>query len=186
LIGKLDVRAIDEQLGMRVFIDHKSVGSFSQATAFLSMDMQMKMYHILEILEQVARGIPFEETEHCDGAIYNMLRRVKRTPAAKPPFFHREAVRHNLTELRNFYIQLAGEIARILDLTLDLDRGADPHFIAPPTPRGDCSWSCEYFLACPLFDDGSRVEAFLENVYVTVDPMKRYSDPDNKGTVEEA
>ena len=188
LIGKLDVRAFDESTGLRVFIDHKSVGSFAQAVAFLSMDQQMKMYHLLEILSQMEDGTPFAETEHCDGAIYNMLRRVKRTKTAKPPFYAREIVRHNTEELRNFYKQVKGTIMQIIQLQRDLDAGGDPHVHAAPSPRADCSWSCDFFLACPLFEDGSRVEAMLENVYVQVDPMTRYKTEalGLKGDVDES
>lgn len=180
LRGRLDVRAHRELDDARVFMDHKSVGSFDQATATLAQDHQMLTYHLLELLEQTARGVPLEEMERCDGGLYNMLRRVKRTGAAKPPFYARETVHHNLVQLRNHYRQIHGKITRILELEAALDAGGDPQELCPPHVESSCTWSCDYFLVCSLFDDGSRVEDFIDRYFVGYDPLDRYIQSDGR------
>lgn len=172
LRGRLDVRAHRELDDARVFMDHKSVGSFSQAVSTLQQDHQMLTYHLLEMLEGTE--------ERCDGGLYNMLRRVKRTQAAKPPFYARETIPHNITELRNHYMHVFGRIHEILTLEAVLDAGGDPHLFCPPHVEASCTWSCDYFHACSLFDDGSRVEDFLERYFVSYDPLERYVQSDGR------
>lgn len=182
LLGRLDVRARRELDGARFFIDHKSVGSFSQATQTLHMDEQMLMYHLLEELEQLARDVPESERERCDGGIYNMLRRVKRTSRAKPPFYHREEVRHNLHEMRSFYQRVDHTVRGILDLELQLSltKPELQHLVAYPSPTRDCTWQCDFFHVCPLFDDGSHAEGFVATYFTSYDPLARYADNDTE------
>jgi len=181
LLGRLDTRARREIDGAKMFLDHKSVGSFSQATNTLHMDEQMLMYHLLEILDAMKDGTPFEQVDRCDGGIYNMLRRVKRTSRAKPPFYHREEVHHNLHELRSFYYRVMNTIADIMHLEQELAHTPpeDQHKVAYPRPSRDCTWSCDYFAVCPLFDDGSHAEGLLNSAFVEYDPLSRYIDMEN-------
>jgi hypothetical protein len=55
-----------------------------------------------------------------------------------------------------------------------LNAGADPQDVAYPSPRDTCSWDCDYFAVCPMFDDGSRAEDMLTGLYHEVDPLARY------------
>lgn len=178
LLGRLDVRARREIDGARFFIDHKSVGSFSQATQTLHMDEQMLMYHLLEMLEQVARGIPIEEQDRCDGGIYNMLRRVKRTARAKPPFYAREEIHHNVHELRSYYQRVHNTILAIVGLEQELSVSPreSQHLIAYPSPSRDCVWSCDFFHVCHMFDDGSNAEGLITTWFQSYDPLDRYAE----------
>jgi len=178
LLGRLDARFIREIDGARMFLDHKTVGSFSQATATLHMDEQMLMYHLLEILDGMRDGTPFEEVPRCDGGVYNMLRRVKRSSRSKPPYYGREEIRHNVHELRSFYFRTMRTIADIMQLSTMLARTPleEQHTLAYPRPSRDCVWSCDYYMACPLFDDGSHVEGLLNTAFVNYDPLARYAD----------
>src|SRR5262245_16640716 len=72
LIGKLDVRLLRTSDGVHVFMDHKVVGDLTRPTRGLVMDEQMLHYHLLELLT-------LDGGARTDGALYNMLRRVKRT-----------------------------------------------------------------------------------------------------------
>lgn len=170
--GKLDVRIARESDGARLFMDHKTVGSLSQANGILIMDEQMLTYHLLERLEAIAIGD--DSGERTDGGLYNMLRKCKRTATAKPPFYERVEVRHNDIELRHFYERVTAEVGRILEAERALNSGTSHYSVVPPNPTRDCSWDCDFFLLCPLFDDGSRAEDLLAANYALGDPDARY------------
>ena len=40
--------------------------------------------------------------------------------------------------------------------------------------RDDCEWSCDFVKICPLFDDGSRVEDAIQDMYTERDPLSYY------------
>lgn len=170
--GRLDVRLRRDTDLVQLFMDHKTVGNFTDPARRLPMDEQMKTYLLLE--ESQANG-----AGQVDGALYNMLRRVKRTAQAKPPFYERLEVRHNPTTVATFRERLKGEALTIDLVERGLDDGVDHHLLAYPTPSDKCSWGCEFFALCPMFDDGSRAEDFIQEHYVTVNPLDRY---DHEGT----
>ncbi len=167
IIGKIDVRVRRKTDGAHLFIDHKSVGDLKGPTLMLPLDEQMLHYHLLE-----QKNV--DEGEHAAGALYNMLRRVKRTARAQPPFYHRVEVRHNAHELRNFENRLIGEITDIRDMQHALEAGANPAYHTYPRPTRDCTWDCPFFAICPMFDDGSRVEDLITAYYDEVDPLEYY------------
>ena len=171
LMGKLDLRVTREIDNARLFLDHKTVGSFGQATSTLHMDEQMMFYHLLEFLKALEEGVPEQVS---DGALYNMLRRVKRTGTAKPPFYERIEVRHNKHELRSLFVRVHGAITAVLDAEARLLRGDDPNYVAFPSPTRNCSWDCDFFDACPMVDDGSDVEGFLNAYFEEADPYEHY------------
>ena len=101
------------------------------------------------------------------GAIHNMLRRVKRTARATPPFYGRRQVVFNDTQLRNHYrhldrtIKVATEQRRYLPGVLDeYLPGA-----AVPTPNQNCTWDCPFLGVCPMMDDGSDWVGMLNANY---------------------
>jgi hypothetical protein len=65
-------------------------------------------------------------------------------------------------------------LTRITGIMDDMDRvtrqlqaGVDHRKVAYPNPMPDrCAWDCPFVQVCPLFDDGSRVDAALEANYV--------------------
>jgi hypothetical protein len=170
IIGKMDVRVRRVIDNVRLFIDHKSVASVTQPTIMLPLDEQMLHYHLLEFLTLE------EGASRSDGALYNMLRRVKRTAAAKPPFYSRVEVRHNKQELDSYRRRLVGTITDILVVEGQLRDGARHQTVAYPNPTRDCTWDCPFIAVCPMFDDGSRVDAMLEEHYVVGDPLSYYQD----------
>lgn len=173
LIGKIDARTVSHQTGRRRFIDHKTVGSFIIPT--LSLNEQMLHYHLIEWLNTA------EGEERCDGALYNMLRKVKRTRASKPPYYERRPVDHNIHELLSYQARLTGTVEVMLDVTARLDAGEDPKTVVYPTPGRDCSWICPFFRVCRMFDDNSRVEAALENLYEERNPLDYYGGREKSG-----
>jgi hypothetical protein len=47
--------------------------------------------------------------------------------------------------------------------------------VAYPNPTENCAWDCEFFVVCPMHDDGSRVDDAIAALYVSGDPMARYN-----------
>jgi hypothetical protein len=173
LIAKLDLQVQRSSDNARLFLDHKTVGDLTSPVKTLAIDQQMLFYHLLDFLEALQAGT----SERVDGALYNMLRKVKRTARANPPFYGRVEVRHNDAELRSMWKRVSYAVRQIAELTAALDAGGDPNFVVPPTPHSNCSWDCDFFPVCPMFDDGSHAEALIEAHYNVRDPLARYNDP---------
>lgn len=175
LIAKLDARVRNLITGAVKFIDHKTVGSLHDP--LLGLNQQMRHYHVIEDL-LTEPGQP-----RAEGALYNMLKKVKRTRAAKPPFFARVPIDHNKFELISHTAQLIGVIDRINDVAALLDDKPYMHqAAAPPRPSRDCTWKCEFFKVCRMFDDGSRVEAAIEEYYEVGNPLAYYDTEETNGT----
>lgn len=172
LLTKIDaqVRTPDE---LRLALEHKTVGSLTIALPTLQMDTQCLTEHLVIHLKLNAEG---REDERADGVLYNMLRKVKRTAAAKPPFYDRKPVRHNVSELRNHWFHVTAIAAEIADAENRLAAGESHHTVCPPNPTKDDSWQNPFFNIFPLFDDGSDVESAIEELYVVRDPLERYAD----------
>lgn len=184
LTGKLDVRVRQRQDGSRLFIDHKSVGNFKEPALTLPKDTQMLHYHLLEFMTYLGMGYEAADAEatRTGGGLYNMLRRVKRTAAANPPFYMRLPIHHNIHELRSYWLRAHGEIADIIALEQRLMNGEDPRYVAYPTPKRDCTWDCDFNGICTMFDDNSRVEDLITEHYEQHDPMARYRDAKVEGS----
>lgn len=170
LIGTLDLRLRREHDGVRLFLDHKTTGSFERLVRLLIWDEQMKHYHLLE---EKSRD---DGDPRVEGALYNMLRKVKRSVQAKPPFYQRVEVRHNPYEIASFEKRIIGEALNIQHVERCLDHGVDHQQVAYPTPSERCLWGCEFKAVCPMFDDNSRAEDFIANHYVQINPLDRYDD----------
>jgi hypothetical protein len=169
LLAKMDVKLVRESDGARLILDHKTSGlSFAQKMKNLHIDEQMLHYHLVDYLNLD------DKDQRTDGAIYNMIRTVKRTSRAKPPFYQRVEVRHNLDQLRSYYHRTVATIEAILHVEEMLNDGCDPRKIVYPTPTESCSWKCDFFNVCSMFDDGSRIEDFLQAKYVEISPLERY------------
>lgn len=168
LIAKIDARVRSVVTGAIKFIDHKTVGSLHDP--ILGINQQMLHYHVIEDL------LTEPDQPRAAGALYNMLRKVKRTRASTPPYYARLPIDHNRFELDGYKRQLHGVIARIEQTETDLeDAGVWGHqVIVPPRPSRDCAWKCDFFKICRMFDDGSRVEAAIDEHYVIGDPLSYY------------
>lgn len=174
-MGKLDLELLREVDQAVLFLDHKTVGSMADGMKMLHMDEQMLHYHLLKYLEELEASRREERTMRLvDGALYNMLRKVKRTANATPPFYDRVEVRHNTHELSNYFHRAWGTVQDIVKTQARLDAGEDPMTVVYPNPTRDCSWKCEFFAVCPMFDDGSRAEDMLTEYYEQGDPLDRY------------
>lgn len=179
LLAKLDTEVENEVDNSRAFIDHKTVQSFQEAIKILHMDEQMLHYNLIRYLKIVEQNLQTEI--RTAGAIYNMARKVKRTPQAMPPFYGREQVNHNLEQLRSYWLRVKGTAVKIGQVRDQLANGADHREVAPPRPERDCSWKCEFFALCPMMDHSPNGAAdYMREQLVHVPSLKRY-EPDAIG-----
>lgn len=170
LRGKLDQRVKRQHDGLVLFRDWKTTQSFTDRWLLVSNE-QMLFYNLL---------LKLRDGEPIDGALYTMLRKVKRTAAAKPPFYLTEEVRHNEAQLESMWLRVTQTVGEMVQARERLDAGEDPRIVVPPVPGRDCLWKCPFVAVCPLVDDGSRWEAALEENYEHSDPHERYNDNDDQ------
>jgi RecB family exonuclease len=174
LQGKLDMRVRRKSDGARMFRDFKTVGgSFTEFGATAHMNEQILTYMVLEAAQNA-------EGERSDGGIFTMLKKVKRTANARPPFYQQIEVRHNIYALRNFWKRLQGSVGDMLNVRDALDKGADHQEVAYPRPSRDCKWKCQFFSVCPLVDDGSAAEAAIEDSFAVGNPYDYYGNTEEK------
>lgn len=175
LQGKLDMRVRRKADGVRMFRDFKTVGgSFTEFAALAHMNEQILTYMLLEAAQN-------KEGERSEGGIFTLLKKVKRTANAKPPFYEQMEVRHNQFALRSFWSRISGTVADLMGVREALDNGADHFFVAYPRPSRDCKWKCQFFAICPLFDDGSAAEHAIGELYTIDDPYAYYKTTEMKG-----
>jgi RecB family exonuclease len=174
LMGKLDVRVRRLRDGARLFIDHKTCQSIDAWLQTAQLNEQFLHYQLLERLKGVETG----ETANTQGSMVNLLRKVKRTATAKPPFYHREEIHHSDVELRSYHARLQHQVADMLATETQVSLGNK--FAAYPRPSRDCSWKCEFKHACPMLDDGSDVDRFLEEHFESYDPLSHYDDKETE------
>lgn len=159
LTARIDARAKRKSTGGRVSMDHKTVKSLDELVKTAQIDGQFLSYNLVDMLAS-------EDQSKGDGLIINMLRRVdSANPNAKPPYFSRYEVHHNLQELRSHWKHLVAICTQIEKATNQLKSGMDHQTVVPPSPSKDCSWGCNFKGVCPMFDNGSNAEGFLGAMY---------------------
>jgi len=178
LQGKIDMRVRRKADGVRMFRDFKTVGgSFTDFAAMAHMNEQILTYMMLETAQNK------DNDERSEGGIFTMLKKVKRSANARPPFYEQMEVRHNVFTLRNFWQRIHGTLTDMLGVRQALDDGASHQFVAYPRPSRDCKWKCQFFAICPMFDDGSAAEQALSEAYEAKDPYGYYGNNlDKKGS----
>lgn len=167
LIGRVDVQVERETDGQQMFIDHKTAADLVTPVFMLPIDEQMLMYLFLQKKDET-------EARKCAGALYNMLKKVRRTAKAKPPFYNRIEVFHNKLQLDAFEMHLTSTIADIQRVENFLAKGAGHQRVVYPRPTRDCMWKCDFQQVCGMFDDGSRAEAALQSLYTVDNPIRYY------------
>jgi hypothetical protein len=176
LQGKLDMRVRRKGDGVRMFRDFKTVGgSLSEFANLAPMNEQVLTYMLLE--QHQNKG-----GERSEGGIFTMLKKVRRTANANPPFYDQFEVRHNVFTLRSFWDRIHGTVGDMMRVRAALDEGESPAFHAYPRPSRDCKWKCPFFTVCTLVDDGSAAEQALEAMFEVADPYAYYGDSEKKGS----
>jgi RecB family exonuclease len=177
--GKLDQRLIREIDNARLFLDYKTAGNLHDGPMMLPIDEQMKFYLLLEKLDALARN-DAEPVEPTIGGLYRMLKKVKRTAKAQPPFYDTVEIHHNSAELRSMYKRTTRVISEMLEVRRELDAGGDHQYWAYPRPSHDCKWKCPFLGLCAMMDDGSAWEEMLHEHFERVDPYERYTVEDRR------
>lgn len=172
LQGKLDMRVRRKIDGVRMFRDFKTVGgSLSDFANLAPMNEQVLTYMLLESMKE-------GEENRSEGGIFTMLKKVKRTAKATPPFYDQIEVRHNIFTMRSFWNRIHGVITDLMRTRKALDDGEAASLVAYPSPSRDCKWKCQFFSICTMFDDGSSAEQALTEMFEERDPYSYYnSDP---------
>lgn len=149
LHGTVDWTARDPY-GQLWLFDHKTVAAFG-ALVDRRLQLSFQLLTYAWMLRETTGETPA-------GVVLNMLRKVKRTAAAKPPFYQREAVQFNQHQLdshgKNLY--------RVIERMLIAEDAGDNY----PVPDADCTWKCPFLQVCPLMDDGSDIMGALNELYV--------------------
>jgi hypothetical protein len=179
LQGKIDMRVRRKADGVRMFRDFKTVGgSFTDFSSMAHMNEQILTYMMLETAQNT-------EGERSEGGIFTMLKKVKRSANARPPFYEQLEVRHNVFALRSFWQRIHGTLSDMLSTRKALDEGGDHRFVAYPRPSRDCKWKCQFFTICPMFDDGSAAEAAIEDAFEVSNPYAYYGvEEEKKGSAD--
>lgn len=123
------------------------------------------------LLDRISGG---SEEDRINSFTLRLLRKVKRTARATPPFYEQIHIRFNPFAMRSFWTRIHGSIIDMLRVHDALGRGADPLAVAYPSPSRDCRWKCPFVSICPMFDDGSAVDEALRAEYVQGDPYAYY------------
>lgn len=170
IIARLDARVVRIHDNARLFIDHKFVASIPGAVQLLPLNEQMQLYILLEQLQ------PDRDPDQAvSGALYNMLRRCKRSAKAQPPFYDRVEVHYNPTAITSYRQRLVGVLDDMAYCRTELEEAVQSHQLTVyPTPTRDCSWSCQFVKVCAMADDGSRFEDALADHYTVDDPYGYY------------
>jgi len=171
VVGKLDARVKRVMDGVYLLLDHKTAASLTSALATLHMNPQMLHYGWLERMTQPAGT-------WSDGALYNVLKKVKRGKQAKPPFYDRFEVNHNDDQIASYELHMKRKITKIFELEALLKDATveEQAHIAEPSPDDSCSWKCQFFTLCPMYDDGSRAEDMVREEFRERDPLARYAE----------
>lgn len=176
VLSKIDAlveSVVDGSVGS---IEHKTCGNFKDPQATLQVDTQLLTEHLVKFLAALEEGEDPNENA-ARFILYNMLRKVKRTASAKPPFFQREVVHHSVNELRSHWKHIVRIATEIQAARVELDAGADHHDVCYPNPQvRQCSWDCEFKKVClsGMTDDGTDIEPFLADEFEIGDPLERY------------
>jgi len=138
--------------GLLSLWDHKTVAAFGAlADRRLQLNFQLLTYSWM--WWQLTGDRP-------DSVSLNMLRKVKRTAAAKPPFYARETVQFSAAQLEGHARSMRQVAREMLHAEYTLERDY-------PVPDGDCTWKCEFLTPCTMMDEnpvGAR--ELLNDLYV--------------------
>jgi hypothetical protein len=173
LKGKLDQLIREERSGQLWMRDWKT--TLTMDPVMIAFGPQLKTYLLLLQLTEPEAAVT--------GGQFVFLKKVKRSVRANPPFYKVEKMYVSPREMESFWTQTTATLERMVRAMHGLEAGESHLVHAPPRPTRDCSWRCPFYPICPMFDDGSNVERYIEAAYVVSDPYAYYEeDPDNKET----
>lgn len=150
--GRMDLVVHDHMLNGPVVLDHKCVQTLSQLPP--QNDFQLLTY---------ALGYWRTTGERPVAVGHNMLRKVKRTGAAKPPFYDRVYNHISEAHLLKHEAHLRGIASTLATVRAVARDEQDP--LLYPNPNRDCTWRCDFVDICAMVDEGGDYEHILETAY---------------------
>jgi hypothetical protein len=186
LVAKLDLTVLDHVSERPLFVDHKTAATIGEHAKTADIDEQFPFYILIEMMEAKLRG---ENPETATmGGTYNILRKVKRSPKATPPFYARHAVHYSTEQVRGFWEQMTGAVRDMMEVERRLNAGESPTHVAYPNVTRDCEWKCAFRSLCPMVGDSrSDAKGMMRNEFVATDNYERYPEisfPQPKPTEE--
>lgn len=167
--GKLDRRLRRLSDGAIYINDFKTMANFAETSIFsLEQSPQPRIYRRL-LLANSLEG----ETD-VRGVVYTLLRKVKRTATAKPPFYKRVTIEISDIEQAAYDARLQGAVEQVVQAQVRLDRGEDHRRVAFFNTGWWCN-SCPFKNPCQLMQSSPQgAEDMLANLYTEGDPWARY------------
>lgn len=166
--GKLDRRKRRKSDGAVYVDDFKTMGNFGEpAMLALELSPQPRLYRMLEKAQA-------PEDQWTAGVSFTLLRKVLRTPTAKPPFYKRVTIEVNDAEQAAYDTRLKGAVESLVRVQIRLDQGEDPNRVAYFQPGWHCA-TCPFKLPCGLMQHTPQAaESMLADLYTEGDPWARY------------
>lgn len=155
-------RIVKDTLFDRYIIDDtKTVDTLEKGGQF-AVEEQLLTYALVVSgsPERGGLGLPVSECRH------TMLRRVKRTARAKPPFYGRESIYPSSEQIESIYASQREVLGEILRARRRLSEGEGHAAVAYPNAGMDCSWICDFLPICCAHDDGSDLEGLRNALYI--------------------
>src|SRR5215469_10422802 len=196
LRAKLDQVGRDTGSGLFSFLDWKTGAEFTVAE-MVRQSPQMRRYSLIQWLAtghpppRPGQGLPVPYSEGGPplvlGGIVATLKKVKRSPQSKPPYYQWDPFFHTAEIMATTLLGVQQTVSEILNARRVLDEARDSReqvdfiqrsLLKPTWITHDCRWSCPLAKgACGLMDDGSAwVEHFVSSgAYVQGDPYERYT-----------
>ena len=176
LAGRVDHLAQYSNTQEVIIRDYKTVANLVDLPKTASLNEQGLHYYWL--LSKIEPEMQIDSSE------FVMLRKVKRTAQAKPPFYGSHKTRINRFKLDAWSRRLWGMVNDVEDAELRLAAGEDPMTVCYPNPLSTCSWDCDHLALCDMLDDGSRWEEAAAEFYAIGDPYARYNAITNEKELE--
>lgn len=169
IMGVIDLGGTHEMSGDLFVMDTKVTDNIDTMLKTLHIMEQGPMYAVLAKLNDPDPSRGFR-------VVWNMIKRNMQSAKAKPPFYQRYELAINADQLRQFYLQLQGQMEDILRTEERLNAGEHHVKVAYPTPSRDCTWKCPYFSVCGAMNDVTRNDVdYLINAYYST-PEQREAD----------
>lgn len=168
--GYVDLWGEHEPSGDLLVVDTKVIANFGDTLKTLHINEQAPLYAMLMKMMDPDRSRGFR-------VVWNMIKRNKQTSRARPPFYQRYELAINSDQLAQFYAQLHGQLADMLELERKLNEGMHHYMVAYPTPSRDCSWKCPYVSICGAMNDPrTDVDWIINNNYEQWEETQIMSD----------
>lgn len=177
LRGKLDLLSQRNSDGALFVEDYKTTASLTEDSLQTKLnESQGPLYTILARRQAPEQWVA--------GFILTMLRKVKRGPTSKPPYYDRHIEPYSEAKLIAAERNIIAEVSQVSSTVDRLERGANPHDVAPYRVSWACK-TCPFKNPCQEMQQGNFVggERMLRDQYAVGNPLQRYEE-DERNTLK--